>query len=198
MEEFITKNGTKILETELKDCYIIEPNIHGDNRGYFMEIYSEKMLKELELEYHFIQSNQSFTAKRNTVRGLHFQIDPMSQAKLVRCIDGAINDVVVDLRIGSPTFKKWIKVELSKENKRQLLIPRGFAHGFITLTDNVTFSYMVDNDYSLEHDIGFQWNDPEIGVDWGIDGIEPILSKRDMQNPKFEYCNINFYYRNKK
>lgn len=199
MEEIrMTKNGTKIISTKLLDCYIIEPNVHGDNRGYFMESHSEKTLSEVGIDYRFVQGNESFTASKNTIRGLHFQTEPMTQGKLVRCTSGAIYDVVVDLRESSPTYKKWIKVELSSENKRQLLVPRGFAHGFITITDNVTFSYMVDNDYSYEHDAGFLWNDPEIGIDWGIDGIEPILSDKDAKQPTLQKSLAHFKYRKDK
>ncbi len=194
MGEFITENGTKIIKTKLVDCYIIEPNVHGDHRGYFMESHSEKTLREAGLDYRFVQGNESFTAKKNTIRGLHFQTEPMTQAKLVRCTEGAIDDVVVDLRIGSPTYKEWIKVTLSKENKRQLLLPRGFAHGFITLTDDVTFNYMVDNDYSYKHDAGILWNDPEIGVDWGLDDEQPILSDKDTKHPVLSKSMANFHY----
>lgn len=180
----------KIIETELKDCYIIEPVIHGDNRGYFMETHNEKELENFNLHYHFIQSNESFTAKKGTLRGMHYQKDPMSQAKLVRCLKGEIYDVVVDLRSDSKTYKKWIKVKLTEENKLQLLIPRGFAHGFITLTDNVIFSYLVDNFYSKEHEEGFIWNDSEINIDW--EEKHPILNERDNSQPTFSELNPNF------
>lgn len=183
----------KIIETELLDCYIFEPTVHGDHRGYFMETMSERAMAEAGLDYHFVQDNESFSAEKGTLRGLHFQTEPMTQAKLVRCTEGAIYDVVVDLREGSPTYKKWIKVELSKNNKRQLLVPRGFAHGFVTLTDNVTFVYNCDNFYSKEHDGGFKWNDPEIGVDWGVEN--PILSEKDDNAPVLALSKANFKYK---
>lgn len=183
----------KVIETELRDCYIIEPDVFGDNRGYFYQTYSEKDLKKAGIDVHFVQGNESFTANKNTIRGLHFQSGEMTQAKLVRCTSGAIYDVAVDLRKNSPTYKKWIKVELSSENKRQLFLPRGFAHGFVTLTDNVTFVYEVDNFYSKEHDAGFLWSDSEIGVDWGLEeGIEPILSDKDKNAPLLKDSRADF------
>lgn len=140
MEKIILKNGTAMIPTELVDCYIIEPKVHGDHRGYFMETHNEAALQEAGFNYKFVQGNESFTKEKYTIRGLHFQTEPYTQAKLVRCTQGIVDDVVVDLRVGSPSYKKWIKVELSKENKRQLLIPRGFAHGFITKTEDVIFT----------------------------------------------------------
>lgn len=195
MEKIILRNGTIMIPTKLLDCYIVEPNVHGDNRGYFMEIYNETVFKEAGFHYHFVQGNESSTEHKNTIRGLHFQTEPYTQAKLVRCTQGIVDDVVVDLRIGSPSYKEWIKVELSKENKRQLLVPRGFAHGFITRTDDVIFSYQVDNDYSASNDAGILWNDPEIGVDWQIPkGIEPILSSKDQVHPVLSKSKANFRY----
>lgn len=183
----------QVIATELDDCYIIEPDVYGDNRGYFMESHNEKKLQEHGLNYHFVQGNESFTAKKGTIRGLHFQTSPMTQGKLVRCLTGKIYDVAVDLRKDSKTYKKWIKVELSGENKRQLLLPRGFAHGFITLTDDVTFCYMVDNYYSKEHDAGIIYNDPSIGVDWGLESTEePILSEKDKHLPTLEEIELDF------
>ncbi|MEG1495407.1 MAG: dTDP-4-dehydrorhamnose 3,5-epimerase [Bacilli bacterium] len=173
-----------IIETKLEDCYIIEPDVHGDNRGYFMETHNVNKLKELGINVTFVQANESFTAKKWTLRGLHFQTNPYNQAKLVRCINGAIYDVAVDLRKDSKTYKDWIKVELSGENHRQLYLPRGFAHGFLTLTDNVTFCYEVDNDYNFASDAGIRYNDPDINVDWGLpSGVEPLLSEKDTKAP---------------
>ncbi len=184
----------KVIETELNDCYIIEPSVFGDHRGYFMQTHSEKDLEDNNLNYHFVQGNESFTKEKGTIRGLHFQTDPMCQAKLVRVTQGSVYDVVVDLRSDSSTYLKWIKVELSNENKRQLLVPRGFAHGFITLTDDVVFSYMVDNFYSKEHDGGIIFNDPEFNIDWGID--DPILSDKDRVLPRLREID-NKFRRNK-
>lgn len=195
MEKIVLKNGTVMIPTELVDCYIVEPKVHGDSRGSFMETYNESAYKEAGFNYHFVQGNESETKNKNTIRGLHFQTEPYTQAKLVRCTQGIVDDVVVDLRVGSPSYKKWIKVRLSKENKRQLLVPRGFAHGFITITDNVTFSYQVDNDYSYPNDAGILWNDSEIGVDWGIpEGVEPILSEKDTKHPVLSKSKADFKY----
>lgn len=167
----------ELIKTKLNDCYIIEPKKFGDHRGYFMESYSQKTFEEKGLDYDFVQSNESLTVNKGTIRGLHFQLAPMAQAKLVRVLKGAVADVVVDLRKDSSTYKQWIKVELTEENNRQLLVPRGFAHGFVTLEDNTLFSYMVDNFYSKEHDSGIKWNDPELNIDWEIEN--PILSEKD-------------------
>ena len=197
MGEFITKNGTKIIETKLVDCYIIQPNVHGDNRGWFIEVYSEKVLQEAGLNYHFVQGNRSFTQCKNTIRGLHFQTSPTTQAKLVECTRGTVDDVVVDLRIGSPTYKEWIMVTLDEKSKRQLLVPKGFAHGFITRTDEAEFNYQVDDFYSGPDDAGILWNDPEIGVDWRLDGATPILSDKDKKHPILFKSKVNFYYNEK-
>ena len=195
MKKIILKNGTVMISTELVDCYIIEPKVHGDHRGYFMETHNETALKEVGFNYKFVQGNESFTKEKYTIRGLHFQTEPYTQAKLVRCTQGIVDDVVVDLRIGSPSYKKWIRVELSKENKRQLLIPRGFAHGFITKTEDVVFNYVVDNDYSYPNDAGILWNDSEIGVDWGIPkDIQPILSDKDTKHPVLSLSRANFKF----
>ena len=141
-----------VIETGLKDAYILEPRIFGDNRGWFMESWSEKTMADAGLHYQFVQDNHSFSAQKGTLRGLHFQKGDAAQAKLVRCVRGAIMDVIVDMRESSPTYKKWVKVELTEDNKRQLLIPRGFLHGFVTLTENVEFLYKVDNLYNAEAD----------------------------------------------
>ena len=182
----------KKIETALPGVYIIEPDVHGDYRGYFMETWSTRNFRELGLDYEFVQDNESFTAQKGTLRGIHFQNAPMAQAKLVRAVRGAILDVAVDLRKGSPTYKKWVGVELSAENKRMLLIPRGFGHGFVTLTDDVEFLYKVDNLYSKEHDRGIRFNDPAIGVEWGV--TEPVLSQKDTTSPLLADSDCNFTY----
>ena len=173
----------KKTKTLLEDCYEIELDVFGDNRGWFMESYSEETFKALDLNYRFIQDNHSYSSVNGTLRGLHLQKEPYSQAKLIRCIRGIIFDVAVDLRKESPTYKKWVAVELSEENKKMFLIPRGFAHGFLTLTPDVEVQYKVDNLYSKESEIGFSWNDPDIKVDWGIEN--PVLSEKDANAPKF-------------
>ena len=181
-----------VIETGLVDAYILEPRVFGDNRGWFMESWSEKTMADVGLHYNFVQDNHSFSAQKGTLRGLHFQKGDLAQAKLVRCVKGAIMDVIVDMREGSPTYKKWVKVELSEENKRQLLVPRGFLHGFVTLTENVEFLYKVDNLYDAVADRNIIWNDAEIGVDWGIEN--PILSEKDKNAPTLSESDIDFKY----
>lgn len=195
MEEFTTKNGTKIIQTKLEDCYIVQPNVRGDHRGWFMEVYSERTFQEAGLNYHFVQGNRSFTTCKNTIRGLHFQTPPTTQAKLVECTKGAVDDVVVDLRIGSPTYKEWIMVRLDDREKTQLLVPKGFAHGFITRTDDAEFNYQVNDFYSGPDDAGILWNDPEIGIDWGLNGATPILSDKDIKHPVLSESKVKFYYK---
>lgn len=183
----------KVTETSLNDVYVIEPQIFGDHRGWFMESYSEVKFEAAGITNDFVQDNQSFSAQKGTLRGLHYQLNPKAQAKIVRCTKGAILDVAVDLRKGSPMYKKWVAVELSAENKKQLFIPRGFAHGFATLTDDVEVQYKADNYYAPECDGNILFNDPEIGVDWG-EG-EFILSEKDEKAPLLkDRTNLNFVY----
>jgi dTDP-4-dehydrorhamnose 3,5-epimerase len=183
----------KVTETELKGVCIIEPQIFGDHRGWFMETYSKTKLAAAGIECDFVQDNQSFSAQKGTLRGLHYQLCPKAQAKIVRCTKGALLDVAVDLRQGSPMYKKWVAVELSAENKKQLFIPRGFAHGFVTLTDNVEVQYKADNYYAPELDGNILYNDPEIGVEWGEGDF--ILSEKDKKAPLLkERINLNFVY----
>ena len=181
------------IETGLEGVWIIEPQVFGDQRGYFMETWSTRNFSELGLDYDFVQDNQSFSAQKGTLRGIHFQNAPMSQAKLVRVTRGAVMDVAVDLRKGSPTYRKWVAVELSAENKRMLMIPRGFGHGFKTLTEDVEFCYKVDNLYSKECDRGIRFDDPTIGVDWGEVRTE-LLSPKDTNAPLLEDSDCNFVY----
>lgn len=181
-----------IIETKVKDLYIIEPVVHGDNRGWFMESWSKKIFDEAGLHYDFIQDNHSFSAKKGVLRGLHFQKGEAAQAKLIRCIRGAVLDVAVDMRKGSPTYMKWEAVELSEDNFRQLLVPRGFLHGFLTLTDNVEFVYKVDNYYNNEADRSIRFDDPDLNIDWGIK--DPILSDKDKNAPYLRDSDIDFYY----
>ena len=182
----------KRIDTSLPGVCIVEPVVHGDHRGYFMETYSTKAFADIGNDAQFVQDNQSFTAQKGTLRGLHFQNAPMAQAKLVRVTRGAVLDVAVDLRKGSPTYRQWVGVELSAENKRMLYIPRGFGHGFVTLTDDVEFCYKVDNLYSRECDRGVRFDDPAIGVNWGIK--DPILSQKDTASPLLEASDCNFVY----
>ena len=180
----------KVIEIEIKDLYIIEPQVFGDNRGWFMESWSQKKMEEAGLFYNFVQDSHSFSEKKGTLRGLHFQKGSSSQAKLVRCVRGAVFDVAVDLRRNSKTYKKWVGCILSEENKKQFLIPRGFAHGFLTLTDNVEFVYKADNYYDPQADRNIIWDDEEINIDWGIEN--PILSEKDKKAPKLSESDVDF------
>ena len=176
----------KITKTKLDGVVIIEPDVFGDNRGFFMESWNKKKMEEAGLFYDFVQDNHSKSTVKGTLRGIHFQKGDKAQAKLVRCVKGIVLDVAVDLRKNSPTFKQWVGVELNAENKKQLLIPRGFGHGFVTLTDDVEFLYKADNYYVPEADAGIRWNDPDIGVEWGVKS--PILSEKDKNNPFLKDC----------
>lgn len=171
----------KITKTKLDGVVIVEPKVFGDHRGFFMESWSQKKFEEAGLHYNFVQDNHSSSTVKGTLRGIHFQRGDKAQAKLVRCAKGAVLDVAVDLRPNSPTYKQWVAVELSAENKKQLMIPRGFGHAFVTLTDDVEFLYKADNLYAPEADGGIRWNDPELCIDWGTDS--PILSDKDANAP---------------
>lgn len=187
-------NGAKVYPTQLEDCYLIELNVHGDHRGSFVETYNVNGLKSVGIDINFVQGNRSFTANAGTIRGLHFQSEPWTQAKLVECLKGTIYDVVVDVREGSPTYGKWLKVRLSEEDNRELYVPRGFLHGFVTVTNDVIFSYNVDNDYNYESDGGVLYNDPDLNVDWGVEA--PILSEKDKNQPLLKLSKAKFTYRN--
>lgn len=181
-----------VIKTELEGALLVDPVLHGDHRGYFAETYSKRDFEAAGICCDFVQDNESFTQRKGTLRGLHFQNEPMAQAKLVRVIRGALYDVCVDLRRGSPTYRRWLKVELSGSRHRMLYIPRGFAHGFVTLTDDVLFCYKVDSFYSPECDRSVRFDDPDIGVDWGV--CDPILSDKDRQAPNFADSDCNFTY----
>lgn len=184
----------KRIDTALPGVCIVEPKVFGDHRGYFMETYSTRAFEQIGITAVFVQDNQSFTAQKGTLRGIHFQNAPMAQAKLVRVTRGAVMDVAVDLRRGSPTYRQWVAVELSAGNKRMLYLPRGFGHGFKTLTDDVEFCYKVDNLYSKEHDRGIRFDDPSIGVAWG-EVTEDLLSAKDLHAPLLEESDCNFLYK---
>ena len=183
----------KKIATELKDCYILEPSVFGDERGYFSPFFIQKEMDKEEIKFYgVVQCNRSKSAK-GVVRGLHFQKNPKCQTKLVEVIQGSAIDVVVDIREGSPTYGKYTAVLLKpydandKESGRQLYVPRGFAHGFISLEDNTIFQYLIDNDYAPDYEGGIYWNDPELGIDWegmfkkyGID--KPITSEKDTKH----------------
>jgi len=180
----------KITKTEIDGLVIIDPNCFGDHRGWFMETYNVAQMKENGIDVVFVQDNQSKSLIKGTIRGLHFQNNPMAQTKLVRCTKGAILDVAVDLRKKSPTFKKWFSIELTEENKKQLFIPQGFAHGFLTLSDDVEVQYKVDNFYNKRLDGSIRYDDPEIGIEWGV--INPVLSDKDKTSPLLKDSDVNF------
>ncbi len=183
----------KATETRLKGVFVLEPQVFGDARGWFMESWSQRKMEEAGIKVDFVQDNQSFSAQKGTLRGLHYQLNPKCQAKLLRCTRGRIFDVAVDIRKGSPQYGQWVGVELSAENKKQLFIPRGFAHGFITLTDDVEVQYKADNYYAPECDGNIRWNDPDIGVEWPIEPV--ILSEKDQQAPLLKArTDLNFVY----
>jgi len=183
----------KFTPTELEGVLIVEPAVFGDHRGWFMETFSEAKFQEQGLQLDFVQDNQSFSATKGTLRGLHYQINPKAQSKLVRCTKGVIFDVAVDIRHGSPSYGKWFGIELTADNKKQLLIPKGFAHGFMTLTDDVEVQYKCDELYAPECDGGILWNDPEIGIEWPMH-IQPVLSAKDEKAPLLKESKHNFVY----
>ncbi|WP_272152031.1 dTDP-4-dehydrorhamnose 3,5-epimerase [Tenacibaculum aiptasiae] len=168
----------KFINTEIPEVVIIEPKVFGDSRGYFLESYNKKEFEKNVVATEFLQDNESKSSK-GVLRGLHFQKPPFEQAKLVRCIKGKVLDVAVDIRKGSPTYGKHVAVELSEDNKRQLFVPRGFAHGFVVLSENAIFAYKVDNWYAPDHDSGIMWNDSDLNIDWMISSDEVLLSEKD-------------------
>lgn len=183
----------KVTETKLKDVFIIEPQVFGDARGWFMESWSEKKLADAGINNQWVQDNHSYSAQKGVLRGLHYQLNPACQAKIVRCTRGEVFDVAVDIRKGSPQYGQWVGVKLTAENKKQLYIPRGFAHGFITLTDDVEVQYKADNYYSPDCDGNIRWDDPDIGVEWPMQPT--VLSDKDAKAPLLkERTNLNFVY----
>lgn len=190
----------KLINTKIEGVYIIEPDLYGDNRGWFMETYNEEKFKEMGIDCKFVQDNMSYSALKGTLRGLHYQREPYSQSKLVRCTKGCVIDVAVDIRKGSPTYGLWESIELSSENKKMFFMPHGIAHGFLTISDEVEFQYKCDNLYNKASEGGIKYDDPTINVDWGslLKGITPILSDKDKILPTLEECNANFIYEVKK
>jgi len=181
----------KLIETKIPDLVIIEPTVFRDTRGYFFESYNQKKFEEIVGKISFVQDNESQSSK-GVLRGLHFQKPPYDQAKLVRCIEGSILDVAVDIRNSSKTFGKHVKVELSGDNKRQLFIPKGFAHGFIVLSDFAVFAYKVDNIYAPEYDAGIKWDDRELSIDWGIENSQVVVSTKDSKLPNLNNFSTPF------
>lgn len=179
-----------ILNTDIEGLLIIEPKIFRDPRGYFFESFNEREFCSNVGEINFVQDNES-KSSYGVVRGLHFQEGNHAQSKLVRVVSGAVLDVAVDLRKGSKTFGKYVSVELSGKNHRQLFIPRGFAHGFSVLSNKVIFQYKCDNFYSPQNEGAIAWNDPDLGIDWGLPDKDVILSSKDRNHPSFkEYCKM--------
>ncbi|MBQ6580829.1 MAG: dTDP-4-dehydrorhamnose 3,5-epimerase [Alistipes sp.] len=188
----------KVIKTAIEDVVIIEPDVFGDARGYFFESYSQKKFNEQVREVKFVQDNES-KSKYGVLRGLHFQKGKDTQSKLVRVVKGRVLDVAVDIRKGSPTFGKYVAVELTEDNHRQLFVPRGFAHGFSVLSEEAIFQYKCDNLYAPQAEGAIAWNDPEIGIDWGLPAEDVLLSAKDAAHPLlkdseylFDY-NVDYY-----
>jgi len=182
------------IETTIPDVWIIEPVVYADKRGYFMEIYKQADFEQHIGNVHFVQENESCSTK-GVLRGLHYQLAPFAQAKLVRVIQGTVLDIAVDLRQASPTFGQYVAVELSAENKLQIFIPRGFAHGFYVCSDEAVFIYKVDNLYNPIFERGIQYNDPTIDINWNVDSNNQIiLSEKDQRLPSLQNAEINFSY----
>ena len=182
----------QLIETKIPGVLILEPQVFGDARGWFMESWSEAKFQAAVLKFNFVQDNHSYSAKKGVLRGIHFQNGSAAQAKLVRVARGAVLDVAVDLRKGSPTYKQWVSIELTAENKRQLLIPRGLGHGFITLTNDVEFLYKADNPYNTNADRSIRWDDPNLAINWGIS--HPIVSEKDATAPFLKDSDCDFVW----
>ncbi len=176
---------------EIPDVILVKPKVFGDERGFFMETYKASEFKKNGIEYDFVQDNHS-RSQKGVLRGLHYQLRPMEQGKLVRCVRGRIWDVAVDIRKGSPWFGKWVAVELSEENKLMLWVPPGFTHGFVALEDGTEVVYKVTKEYAPELDRGIIWNDPDIGIEWPVEN--PVLSQKDSRLPTLKEAENNFVY----
>lgn len=181
------------LKTSIDGLLIIEPKAFGDDRGFFMETYNRKRYEESGVSGVFVQDNVS-VSKKGTLRGLHYQAPPFAQGKLVQVLKGRVLDVAVDIRFGSPTFGKYVAVELTAENKRQFWIPAGFAHGFLALEDDTIFSYKCTNFYAPEHDRGVLWSDPSIGIEWPLNSSERLISEKDKKHPLLKDIQREFFY----
>ena len=189
----------KVTETSLPGVFLVEPDVFGDARGWFMESWSARKLAEFGINNEWVQDNHSYSAEKGILRGLHYQLNPSCQAKIVRATRGTIFDVAVDIRKGSPTFGKYVAVELTEDNHRQLFVPRGFAHGFSVLSEEVIFQYKCDNLYAPESEGAIAWNDPDVGIDWQIPAEDVLLSAKDSAHPMlkdatdlFDY-NVDYY-----
>jgi len=185
----------KFIKTEIPEVVIIEPRVFEDERGYFMESFKKNLFEKNIRKINFIQDNES-KSKKGVLRGLHYQLPPFAQSKLVRVIKGSVIDVAVDIRKNSPTFGKYVAVELNEDNKRQLFIPRGFAHGFLVTSDEIIFTYKVDNYYAPEYDRSIKFDDPDIGINWNFPKEEILVSEKDKNAPflkdaeVFEYVDL--------
>lgn len=182
-----------VIDTEIEDVKILEPRIFNDSRGYFFESFSQREFEEKVCRTVFVQDNESRSVA-GVVRGLHFQKPPYTQAKLVRVIHGAVLDVAVDIRKGSPTFGKHVAVELTADNHRQLFVPRGFAHGFAVLSDEAVFQYKCDNYYAPQSEGAIAWDDPDLAIDWRVPSTDHILSEKDSHHPLLKDAEIVFEY----
>jgi dTDP-4-dehydrorhamnose 3,5-epimerase len=174
----------KKIATKIHDAWLLKPKVFGDARGFFMETWNRQTFREAGLDFDFVQDNQAFNARSGTVRGLHFQTAPHPQAKLVRVLAGAILDVAVDVRAGSPTRGRWVSARLTAEGGEQLFVPRGFAHGYCTLCDDVMLAYKVDGDYAPQTEGGVIWNDPDLAIDWPVGPDAAVLSDKDLVLPR--------------
>jgi dTDP-4-dehydrorhamnose 3,5-epimerase len=183
----------KVVPTSLDGVLMIEPDVFGDERGWFFESWSKASMQEVGINVEFVQDNHSYSACKGTLRGLHFQNGPASQGKLIRCTQGSILDVAVDIRKGSPNYRKWVSLTLDAKLHRELWIPRGFAHGFLTLEDDCEVQYKTDLPYAPAYDQSIRFDDPDIGIDWGVS--IPLLSDKDRKAPSLADCNCNYVYR---
>ncbi|MEI2428101.1 dTDP-4-dehydrorhamnose 3,5-epimerase [Priestia megaterium] len=179
-----------MIKTKFEDAFLIEPKVFGDHRGFFTESYNKELFKQNGIDMDFIQDNHSLSQQPGTLRGMHYQLNDKAQTKLVRVTRGAIYDVIVDIRKGSPTYGKWQGFILSADNKRQLLVPKGFAHGFCTIVENTEVQYKVDELYSPEHDRGIAWDDSALNIDWPFNN--PVLSDKDTKHPTLAEADNNF------
>lgn len=186
--------GAAIISTEIPEVRVIRPPEFLDARGSFAESYNRRVFAELGIGIEFVQDNQSVSAQKGTIRGLHFQIPPAAQAKLVRVLKGSVLDVAVDLRRGSPTYGRHVKRILSAQNREQLLVPIGFAHGLCTLEDDVIVFYKVSDFYSPPHERGIRWDDADLNIDWGVAAKQALLSRRDLDYPRFRELAAYFDY----
>ncbi|MFA4930486.1 MAG: dTDP-4-dehydrorhamnose 3,5-epimerase [Patescibacteria group bacterium] len=180
----------KIINTKFSDAFLIEPVYHRDHRGFFVESFSQKWLEQAGVSVHFVQDNHSLSVERGVLRGLHFQLPPVTQAKFIRVIHGSVFDVIIDLRRSSETYRQWESFELSEKNGLMLFIPKGFAHGFCTLEPNTEFMYKVDQYYSTEHEGGILWSDSELNIPWPVE--HPVVSERDAKWPQFKDQRLPF------